>query len=45
MTNKELWAWLDTCPTHKWDAVEIESDYMRVIFPFDDSEEDNSNES
>ena len=40
MTSEELWAWLDTCPTHEWECVEIESDYMRVIFPFDDPEED-----
>ena len=42
MTKEELWAWLDTCPTHKWNVVQIEGDYMRVIFPFDDPEEDES---
>ncbi len=42
MTKEELWAWLDTCPTHKWDVVQIEDGYMRIIFPFDDPEEDES---
>jgi len=40
MTKTELWTWLDTCPTHKWECVDIEGDYMRVIFPFDNPEED-----
>ena len=44
MTSEELWAWLDTCPTHKWECVELEGDYMRVIFPFDDPEEDEDEE-
>ena len=39
MTSNELGAWLDTCPTHKWVVVDIEGDYMRVIFPFDDPNE------
>ena len=36
MNFEEFWAWLDTCPTHKWDVVEIEGDYCRVIFPIDE---------
>ena len=40
MTSEELWKWLDTCPTHHWDVVELEDDYCRVIFPIDDEAED-----
>jgi len=42
MTSKELWEWLDTCPSREWVCTEHEHDYARVIFPFDDPEEDES---
>jgi len=42
MTSEELRAWLNTCPTHKWECTELEDDYMRVIFPLNDPEEDES---
>jgi hypothetical protein len=42
MTRDELWAWLNTCPTHKWECIDLEDDYMRVIFPTNDPEEDES---
>ena len=40
MTRKEFFEWLETCPTHKWDIVQIEGDYCRVLFPIDDNEEE-----
>ena len=41
MTRSEFFEWLDTCPTHKWDIVQIEGDYCRIIFPLgEDPEED-----
>jgi hypothetical protein len=42
MNREEFWAWLDTCPTHKWECVQIEGDYCRIIFPLD--EEDDADE-
>ena len=44
MSRKEFFDWLDTCPTHKWDIIEIEGEYCRVLFPIDDDEEEDDNE-
>ena len=40
MNREEFWAWLDTCPTHKWECVQIEGDYCRIIFPLDEEDDD-----
>ena len=40
MNREEFWAWLDTCPTHKWDVVQIEGDHCRVLFPLDEEDDD-----
>jgi len=42
LQKKDLWAWLDTCPTHEWDVVDIDGGCMRIIIPFDDPEEGES---
>tara|TARA_A100001015_G_C14936052_1_gene690511 strand:+ start:1175 stop:1309 length:135 start_codon:yes stop_codon:yes gene_type:complete len=41
MTREEFFNWLNTCPTHKWDIIEIEGEYCRVLFPIDDDKEAN----
>jgi len=39
MTRKEFWEWMDTCPTHKWDILEDDVGYCRIIFPMDEDPE------
>jgi hypothetical protein len=40
MNSKEFFAWLTTCPTHKYEVTVFEGDYCRVIFPVDDEEDE-----
>ena len=39
MNSKEFFAWLTTCPTHKYE-VTVFDDYCQVIFPVDDEEDE-----
>ena len=40
MTSQEFSDWLDTCPTHKWEEVSIDDEYIRILFPIETEEED-----
>jgi len=40
MNNEDFWEWMDTCPTHKWEVVQHEYGYCRIIFPLDEEEDD-----
>jgi len=40
MTRKEFWEWLDTCPTHKWEVLQDDSDHCRILFPMDEDLEE-----
>jgi hypothetical protein len=40
MTREELFEWLDTCPDHHWDVVHDDEGHVRVLFWFDEENED-----
>ncbi len=40
ITRSELMEWLNTCPDHHWDIVHEDEGHMRVLFPFDDEDDD-----
>ena len=42
MTRKELFEWLNTCPDHNWDVVHDDEGHMRVLFWFDEDEEESN---
>ena len=45
MTRKELFEWLNTCPDHKWDVVHDDEGHVRVLFWFDEDEEESNDGS
>ena len=42
MTRKELLEWLDTHPTSQWTIVHVDEGHMRILFWFDEDEEDSN---
>jgi hypothetical protein len=40
MTRKELYEWLNTCPSHKWETPHESEEYVSVDFKIDIEEED-----
>jgi len=42
MDRKEFFEWLETCPTHKWEPIFDERDFVAVSFPI--QEEENEDE-
>tara|TARA_R110000764_G_scaffold125950_1_gene213423 strand:+ start:1177 stop:1305 length:129 start_codon:yes stop_codon:yes gene_type:complete len=40
MTRKELFEWLATCPTHKWEITAAADGYVVVSFPTQEEEEE-----
>ena len=45
MTRKEFLEWLDTHPTNQWAIVHADEGHMRVLFWFDEDEEDSNDGS
>ena len=40
MNREEFWEWMNTCPTHKWDVLQSEGDYCRILFPLEEEDDD-----
>ena len=40
MNRKEVFEWLDTCPTHKWESDYDEHNFVSVNFPIEDDLEE-----
>tara|TARA_B110000196_G_C20579410_1_gene401262 strand:- start:211 stop:333 length:123 start_codon:yes stop_codon:yes gene_type:complete len=40
MDRKEFFEWLETCPTHKWELIFDERDFVAVSFPVQEEESD-----
>jgi len=40
MTIHELYEWLDTCPTHKFEIVYDDSEFISVSFPIEEGDND-----
>lgn len=44
MSRKELLEWLNSCPDHRWDIVHEDEGHMRVLFVFDEEEDEDNTE-
>ena len=40
MTREELYEWLNTCPSHKWETPHESEEYVSVDLKIDEEEED-----
>jgi len=40
MTRKEFFEWLETCPTHKYDLIDLDESHCRILFPIDEDPEE-----
>lgn len=40
MTRDELFDWLETCPTHKYNITSDEDEFITVCFPVFDADEE-----
>ena len=40
MTREEFFEWLNTCPEHNWDVVHDDEGHARILFWFDEEDED-----
>jgi len=40
MTREELFEWLNTCPDHNWDVVHDDEGHLRVLFCFDEDDDE-----
>jgi hypothetical protein len=45
ISRKELMEWLNTCPDHHWDIVHEDEGHMRVLFVFDEEQEEDEDQS
>lgn len=43
ISRKELMEWLNTCPDHHWDIVNEDEGHMRVLFVFDEEDDEDDN--
>ena len=39
MDRKEFFEWLLTCPTHKWEIISDNFDYIRINFPIEENKD------
>jgi len=39
MNREEFYEWLATCPTHKWEIIYDDSEFITVSFPIEETEE------
>ena len=40
MSREEFFEWLNTCPSHKWEIISDEFGNTRVLFIYDEEEDD-----
>ena len=39
-TRQEFFEWLNTCPEHSWDVVHDDEGHVRILFWFDEEDDD-----
>ena len=44
MTREELYEWLNECPTHKWEVITDEYEFVSINFRVVEDEEEEENE-
>tara|TARA_R110002124_G_scaffold209332_1_gene375902 strand:- start:318 stop:443 length:126 start_codon:yes stop_codon:yes gene_type:complete len=40
MNRKEFFEWLNTCPSHKWEIITDEFGTTRILFTYEESEDE-----